>query len=102
MGNNGQGKSNFLEAIYMLSVAKSYRGNTERDLITEGSVNGLSYSKIACDIQLQEKSTKLEIHYQCEPFDNKDGFVAQKFIKINGIPKRASDFVGNLNVNKSK
>ena len=97
MGNNGQGKSNFLEAIYMLSVAKSYRGNTERDLITEGSVNGLSYSKIACDIQLQEKSTKLEIHYQCEPFDNKDGFVAQKFIKINGIPKRATDFVGNLN-----
>ena len=97
MGNNGQGKSNFLEAIYMLSVAKSYRGNTERDLITEGSVHGLSYSKIACDIQLEEKSTKLEIHYQCEPSDNNDGFIAQKFIKIDGIPKRASDFVGHLN-----
>ncbi len=36
VGNNGQGKSNFLEAIYFLSYASSFRGARDSDLIRFG------------------------------------------------------------------
>ena len=32
-GENGQGKSNLLEAIYFLAIGKSYRASVEKDLI---------------------------------------------------------------------
>ena len=33
LGGNAQGKSNLLEAAYLLAIAKSYRTNVERELI---------------------------------------------------------------------
>ncbi|MDA1216153.1 MAG: AAA family ATPase, partial [Chloroflexi bacterium] len=33
-GDNGQGKSNLMEAAYLLAVARSFRAQTDRDLIT--------------------------------------------------------------------
>ena len=35
-GDNAQGKTNILEALYMLSICKSYRGQRDRDLIRFG------------------------------------------------------------------
>ena len=35
-GDNAQGKSNFLEAIYMLSIAKAYRATSDRQAIYDG------------------------------------------------------------------
>ncbi|MCQ2976603.1 MAG: DNA replication/repair protein RecF [archaeon] len=39
VGNNGEGKTNILEAIYLLSLTKSYRTILESDLIQFGSVS---------------------------------------------------------------
>lgn len=36
VGENGQGKSNFLEALYFCSFASSFRGAADRDLIRSG------------------------------------------------------------------
>jgi recombinational DNA repair ATPase RecF len=33
VGGNGQGKTNLLEAVYLLAIAKSYRTSIERDLV---------------------------------------------------------------------
>ena len=33
-GDNAQGKSNLLEGIYLLSIGKSYRSQTERELVS--------------------------------------------------------------------
>ena len=46
---------------------------------------------------VKNKSTKLEIHYQCTPSENDDGFTAQKYIRVNNSPKRSSALVGILN-----
>ena len=96
-GKNGHGKSNLLEAIYMLAIGKSPRANTDRDLIHLNSINDLVYAKIAAQIHNEEISNQLEIHYQCQPSDNYDKFTAQKFVRINGSPKRSMDLVGILN-----
>ena len=39
VGANAQGKSNLLEATYLLSIAKSYRTNTERELVRQDILN---------------------------------------------------------------
>ena len=96
-GQNGHGKSNLLEAIYMLAIAKSIRSSTERELIRKGTTNGVTYSKIAGVVEEKYKSTKLEIHYQCTPSENEAGFTAQKYIRVNNSPKRSSALVGILN-----
>jgi len=36
VGENGQGKSNFLEALYFCSYASSFRGSRDRDLVRTG------------------------------------------------------------------
>ena len=36
-GSNAQGKTNLLEAAYLLAIAKSYRTNVERELINWSS-----------------------------------------------------------------
>ncbi|WP_143790565.1 AAA family ATPase, partial [Oenococcus oeni] len=37
IGDNAQGKTNLLEAIYILSMARSHRDNNDRDLINWSS-----------------------------------------------------------------
>ena len=46
VGENGQGKSNFLEALYFCSYASSFRGVRDKDLIKTGELHcsaGLSF-----------------------------------------------------------
>jgi len=44
-GENGQGKSNLLEAIYLLSIGKSIRATTERDLVNYFDIQNQPYGQ---------------------------------------------------------
>ncbi len=101
-GANGHGKSNLLEAIYMMSIAKSTKVSTDRELINNLSVTQLeqeklSYAKISCITEQLQGSENLEIHYRCQSSENLHGFTAQKFIRINGTPRKSSELVGIVN-----
>ncbi len=85
IGDNGQGKTNLIEAIYLLGMAKSFRISTDRDLVKNGEdyfyVKGLYYPNGS------EDSESLELGY-----DKK-----KKNAKHNGqVEKRLSDWIGNL------
>ncbi|MDR0754844.1 MAG: AAA family ATPase, partial [Prevotellaceae bacterium] len=63
-GNNGEGKTNLLDAIYYLSVTKSFFGNTDRQnirhnenyFIIQGNfVRKEREEKIYCGVQNGEK-----------------------------------------------
>ena len=45
-GNNGVGKTNIVEAIYYLSLARSFRTQEDKDLIKEGKDNAEIYSEV--------------------------------------------------------
>lgn len=77
MGPNATGKTNILEAIYALATGKSFRADTEQEVIQEGQ----RVSRLAAD--------NLEIIY-----DNRERFT--KTYRVNGVGKRQQDFVGNL------
>ena len=84
IGNNGQGKTNLLEAILFLSLTKSHRINDDKKLIKDNN----NFSKINALIY-DEKDIKLEtiIH--------KNG----KSLSINNYQiNKVSDFIGKLNV----
>lgn len=82
VGNNGAGKTNILEGVYFLSIGKSFRAVTEKDVINIES----SFSKITAYVN---DSIKLEIELQ----RNYNGRV-KKVFKKNGVIKKAKDFIG--------
>ena len=81
----------------MLAIAKSQRSAVERDLVRKESIHDITYAKVGGVVEENNKSTKLEIHYQCTPSENDDGFTAQKYIRVNNSPKRSSALIGILN-----
>ncbi len=85
-GNNAQGKTNILEAIYLFSLGKSNRASKDSDLIRFGE----AYAKI--DMNFISKMR--ECHGSIVIENSK-----RKKIFINDISvRRNSELVGNLNV----
>lgn len=84
-GDNAQGKTTIIEAIYLLAFTKSHKTNKERELIQ----NSCDYSKIDALIHLKDKDIQLGIILS----------KAGKKAKYNQIElERLSDYIGQLNV----
>lgn len=79
-GNNAQGKTNLIEAIYVLSFLKSFRAETEKDLILWDKES----ARIKGEFDSQSLSIELSGGY--------------KTIRLNNIAKRALDVLGELGV----
>ena len=83
IGNNGQGKSNLLEAVNYLSIGKSLRIRTQTDLIRWGC----DRFSLKATCQCLGRSLVMESHM------SKD----KKVMKINGVPaKKLSEHIGAL------
>ena len=74
MGQNAQGKTNFLEAIYFLSLTRSHRTRSDKELIQFGqkelNVSGLLNrvnGKIPLEINLSNKGRTTKINYLKQP-----------------------------------
>ncbi|MBE7048540.1 MAG: DNA replication/repair protein RecF [Ruminococcaceae bacterium] len=85
-GDNAQGKTNLLEALYLFSMGKSFRTAQDADLIQFGA----EYTKASLSYCDRHREHTLEIII----LRNK-----KKQIKINGVTiSRLSELVGKLNV----
>lgn len=84
-GNNGQGKTNLLESIYVLAITKSHRSYIDNHLIK----NNKNYLKIMGNVYIENIKNKLEIF-----IDDKS-----KNLKIdqNEI-KKISDYISKMNI----
>lgn len=66
-GNNGSGKSNLIEAIYMLALTKSFRTNNDANLIKKGTTEAiikgtiLTEEKTRYQLDLSESGKKVYI-----------------------------------------
>jgi len=86
-GNNAQGKTNIIEAIYIFSFGKSFRANKDIEL--------LKFDKeyFVSNIEIMKKDRELEMDFGFDKISNK------KMIRVNGvIQKKISDIIGKLNV----
>ena len=82
-GDNAQGKTNIIEAIFLCSLGKSFRAKKDSEMI-----------------KLNEKNSLIEIEYEKSDRDGKIKIELcdKKNIFINGIKiKKLSELLGNIN-----
>lgn len=85
IGENAQGKTNLLEAIYLLAFTKSYRTNNDRELIKWDT----EFAKINARLHKKQRDLPLELIF------HRNG----KKARINHIEQqKLSEFIGALNV----
>lgn len=87
IGENGEGKTNLLEAVFVLATTKSHRTNADKDLVRFSA----SHYYLGCRIHLTRREEKVELGYSLER--------KQKLAKLSGmVLPRLSELVGCLNV----
>ncbi len=77
MGENGSGKSNLMEAIYLLATGKSFRAERDNEMVAYGQ----EFARVNGEID----ETELEVILN-----------ERKQFKVNGVARRQIDFVGKL------
>ena len=83
-GNNAQGKTNILEAIYLCAIGKSFRAKKDKELIKLGENNA--------KVEIQYKKSDREGKIKIELNDKKSVFIND--IKQNKL----SEILGNINI----
>lgn len=85
-GDNAQGKTNILEAIYVSATTKSHRGNKDREMISFNE----DEAHIKSIVEKNGTTYRIDMHLK----KNKS-----KGIAINGVPiKKASELFGIINI----
>jgi DNA replication and repair protein RecF len=107
-GENAQGKTNLLEAVAMLATSNSFHASSDRELVNwqasdhvtrivaavERHSEDLNIEIVIFDPTQPEKDSSAERELQfITPLDRQ-----RKRIKINGVPKRAIDLIGQVTV----
>ena len=81
-GENAQGKTNILEAVYLCGTTKSHRGSKDREMIRFGSE----------EAHIQMNAEKNDIPFRVDMHLKKN---ASKGIAVNRVPiKKASELLG--------
>jgi DNA replication and repair protein RecF len=99
-GNNAQGKTNLLEAIFFLATARSPHAGAERELIHWGAASEpIPFARVEAQIARASGQT-VELEIVLVTGEERDLSTARvsKRIKVNGISKRTLELLGNLNV----
>jgi DNA replication and repair protein RecF len=92
VGKNASGKTNLLEAIYLLANGRSFRGGKDEEMIDYKS----QIANLKSQTELNQAKEKLEIILTRGEVQGIK--TPKKRYLVNGVAKRAMDFVGNLRV----
>ena len=108
-GGNGQGKSNLLEAVYMLVIGKSSRTSTEKDLVRIQPITVETHTQVAAEAERADGTDRITIGFRVSPPETAvtEGPPApepslevasvHKYVRVNGLPRRVADLVGLVN-----
>ncbi len=83
VGDNGKGKTNLLEAVYILSLGRSFRSSHPENLIQWGS------EYFRCKAITDNEDTELEVFFSTHPQKKKN-------FKKNDITLKNSEYIGSL------
>jgi DNA replication and repair protein RecF len=107
-GENAQGKTNLLEAVAMLATSNSFHAASDREIVNwqaservmriiasvERGSEDLHIEIVIFDPMQQEQRSSAEKEERYIPPQDRQ----RKRIKINGVPKRAIDLIGQVTV----
>ncbi len=108
-GRNAQGKSNILEAIGLVATSRSFRTNSEREVVRWGSP--AHFARIDAAIKRRTDSVSVDVLISdagaAAPTGTEAPAIAvppppgapfRKRIRINGVARRAMDLLGQVTV----
>ncbi len=92
-GDNAQGKSNLLEAVYLLAIARSYRASAERELLAWDVVKQGGYALVSGTVRREDGPLEIRLGLEWEA-GLSAGAGVRKLVRVNGIARRVSELVG--------
>lgn len=87
VGENAQGKTNFLESVYFLASGKPIKTETDEEVIKFGETSVNAEGVI---LGLEKTETAISTIIQ-----SVEGSLRKRFL-VNGVPRRLLDYSGNL------
>ncbi len=99
-GDNAQGKTNLLEAVYLLATSKSPRSSTDRELVGWGvREEQQPFARLRADVSGDGCDSRVEIVLTGQPDDGGSQQTRYlKRIKVNGVARRATGLIGVIRV----
>jgi DNA replication and repair protein RecF len=101
VGDNAQGKTNLLEAVYYLATSRSPQAGSDRELVNWLATENepLPYARLAGSVAWQERELTIQIILTQQANNaTPSGERYRKQILLNGVARRAMDLLGQLNV----
>jgi DNA replication and repair protein RecF len=100
-GENAQGKTNLLEAVAMLATSNSFHAASDREIVNWQAPDHVA--RVTAVVERQSGEVKIEIVIVDPTPANGAEFVVpenrqRKRIKINNVPKKSMDLVGQVTV----
>jgi DNA replication and repair protein RecF len=98
VGDNAQGKTSLLEAIYFLATLTSFHASSDKQLINfiEARQN-LAVGRIVADFCRGVENHHLEVRIIQEPNGQNGGTHLRKEVLLDGVKRKAGDAVGQFN-----
>src|SRR5262245_59969041 len=96
-GDNAQGKTSLLESIYYLATSRSPHITADRQLINWlADKDPLPHARMVADVKTRVGSKRVEMTLLNDPSGRSTRF--KKDIRINGLPRRVMDLLGQITV----
>ena len=97
VGDNAQGKTSLLEAVYYLSTLDSFQASTSTELINFSALkNNLAVSRIVADYKKGESNHHLEIRIIRDTLSNGNSSL-RKEILLDGNQVKVNQAIGHFN-----
>jgi len=98
-GDNAQGKTTVLEAIYFLAALTSFQTHADRQIVNleEAKKGSLTVMRLVADYQRGKSKHRIEARLILEPVGVLNGQRLRKEILLNGVKKPASEIIGHFN-----
>ena len=97
VGQNAQGKTSVLEAIYFLAAFTSFQTHTDRQIVNfHEAKNPLAVTRLVADYQRGRTKHRLEVRLILEP-TGVNGQRLRKEILLDGAKRQANDVIGHFN-----
>ena len=98
VGDNAQGKTSLLEAIYFLATMTSFHASSDRQLINfiEARQN-LAIGRIVADFVRRDETHRLEVRLIQEPNAQNGETHLRKEVLLDGVKRKAGETIGQFN-----
>lgn len=111
-GRNAQGKSNLLEAISLVATTRSFRTSSEREAVRWGApghfarveavvgrrLDTLDVEVVLTDAGVEAPASAIQAANAGQTAPPMPGAPFRKRVRVNGVPRRAMDLLGNVTV----